>query len=308
MARVLTVLCSRRKKGFTAGLLRAAVEGIERVGGVAAEVVHAFDHDFGPCKSCFGCIRDPNHLCVQSDAFGHTGELSSKVSSCNGLLMVDAVHFWGPTAMCHTFVERLYPFLWSGKLNGLPFASISCASNQGMQHLATQNICKWAFALGARYVGGLPAHTAYYQRAIREAETLGKELAETALEEEQHGRKPYASDEDKWLDYEASPWQPLLPYLDNLTFGTLDAGSSIIARSLNEATFDRPEAVEMLEKALPLLTQALDCHKAGDAEQATRHLVAASALWTHATWKEFLEEDVIGARQPEAYRPLPQSA
>jgi hypothetical protein len=32
--------------------------------------------------------------------------------------------------------------------------------------------------------------------------------------------------------------------------------------------------------------------------------VEASAAWTHATWKEFLEEGVIKAKQPEAYRPL----
>jgi hypothetical protein len=32
--------------------------------------------------------------------------------------------------------------------------------------------------------------------------------------------------------------------------------------------------------------------------------VKAGALWTHATWKEFLEEEVIGTPAPGAYRPI----
>jgi len=58
------------------------------------------------------------------------------------------------------------------------------------------------------------------------------------------------------------------------------------------------------QQALPKLRRALALRRLGDLEAATQALVEASAAWTHATWKEFLEQGVIGAKQPDAYRPL----
>ena len=297
MATVLAVLCSGRKNGYTSGLLKAAVKGIESVAEVAADVVHLWDYHLQPCKSCFHCIRNPAQGCMRADAMGREGALRQKVTSANGVFVADAVHFWGPSAMCHVFMERLYPFLWSGGLNGLPFASLSCASNQGMQILATKDICKWAFALGMRYIGGLPAHLVYYERAKEKAEVLGRQLAEASLQDEREGRQEYADDEARFLSYRRSPWRALRPYLQNLTNDTYELESSLIADALRDGAFQRQDAVELLE-------EALSSYKAGRKEDATRWLVKASACWTHATWKEFLEEDVTRSKQPEAYRPL----
>ena len=55
-------------------------------------------------------------------------ELHARLAAASALLIADPVHNWGPSALCHLFIERSYPFLWSGKLSGMPFASISCAS------------------------------------------------------------------------------------------------------------------------------------------------------------------------------------
>ncbi|MDP7249751.1 MAG: flavodoxin family protein [Planctomycetota bacterium] len=305
MATVLAVLCSGRKKGYTAGLLNAAVEGIGGVEGVNAEVVHLWDYQFQPCRSCFHCIRNPEHDCAQSDAMGRDGELHQKVAGANGMFIADAVHFWGPSAMCHLFIERLYPFLWGDGLNGMPFASVSCASNQGMQILATKDICKWASSLKTRYVGGLPVHLCYYEKAIEEARDLGARLGEAALRDEREGRQTYADDEERFLAYDDSHWHALRPYLQNLTNDTFEADSSLIAEALHEGAFTRPEANELLEKALPKLEATLSHYQAGDRAAAYRELVATSALWTNATWLEFLEQDVVRGKQPESYRPLP---
>jgi multimeric flavodoxin WrbA len=307
MATVLAILCSARRNGYTAGVLAAAAEGAGSVGGVRVDLVRLHDFDFGPCRSCFACIRDEQHVCAQTDAFGRGGELFRRLSEANGLLVGDPVHNWGPSAACHLLIERCYPFLWSGRLNGLPFASISCASNQGMHRLANRWICKWAFGYGMLYIGGVPAHTAYLERAKREARALGERLGRAALEDEASGRRAM-TDEERFLAYMDSPWPTLDPYLDNLTHGTMTWEGSMIKEALDAGTFTRPEARELLSEAGRLLVETLQARAKGDLVAANKLLVQCSAHWTNATWQQFLEEDVIGAKQPEAYRPLSRDA
>ncbi len=231
------------------------------------------------------------------------GALFQKVLRANGLILADPVHGWGPSARAHVFFERLYPFTWSGELAGLPFASISCASNQGMHRLANQEICKWAFTKAFRHVGGLAVHTARYAEAKVEARCLGEALGRAALADAA-GRRPLG-DEECYLDYLDRPWSVLEPYLDNLTEGTFRAETSLVARSLAAGAFQNAEAVELLGQARDALGGALAERERGDREASVRHLVRASAYWTRATWKEFVEPGVVRAAQPAAYRPLP---
>ncbi len=306
MARILAVLFSGRRRGYTAGLLEAAIEGAREVAGTEIDYLWIHERQYGPCRSCFTCIRDPEHVCVQDDDFGRKGEgdVYQRLLRAQGLIFGDPVHNWGPSAGSRLFVERCYPFLWSGKLNGMPFGSISCASNQGMQHLAREEICKWAFGLGFRYVGGVAAHCAYYEESRNEARALGRKVAEAALKEEREGRQPM-EDEERFLWYaREAPWVALEHYLANLTRGTFQADRSLMQYGLVQGTFANAEARELLEEAQEELKRTLFLYHHGDREEATRSLVKASALWTHATWKEFLEEKVIGAQQPETYRPL----
>lgn len=300
MAQVLGLLMSGRRNGFTSGLLEAARQGAESIPGVEVEIVHVNRLDIGPCRSCFTCIRRESHDCAQKDAMGADGELMAKVKKANGWIIADPVHMWGPTATCHLFIERCYPFLWSGGLSGMPYMSISCATNQGMQRLANALLCKWAFTFGLRYIGGLPVHTTYLAKAREEAVALGRRLGEAASEDAQ-GRQP-VSDTQRFLDYLDKPWSALEPYLENLTDGTMEYGGSLIAQGL--ASFQRAEARALLEEAREPFQQALSRYREGDKAAATEFLVRASALWTHATWKEFLEEEVIGTRVPGAYRPI----
>jgi multimeric flavodoxin WrbA len=300
MARVLGLLMSGRRRGFTASLLEAASRGAEQVDGVQVEFIHVNRLDVSPCRSCFSCIRSETHDCAQKDAMGAAGELMAQIKAAHGWIIADPVHMWGPTATCHLFIERCYPFLWSGELSGMPFMSMSCASNQGMQRLANQFICKWGFAFGLRYVGGLPVHTTHMAKALQEAEELGTALGRAAVVDAAE-RVP-VTDTQRFVDYLDKPWSALQPYLDNLTDGSMQYEGSLIEAGLT--TFKRAAAVELLEQAREPFVEALRLYAAGQQEQACDLLVRASALWTHATWKEFLEEEVIGSTVPEAYRPL----
>jgi len=304
MAHILALLMSGRRKGYTAGLWRVAIEGAEAVQGVTVNAVHVHDYQFGPCTSCFACIRQPQDYCVLDDDMGRRGQgaLFRKVREANGLLIAEPVHMWGSCAQTHLFMERLYPLGWTGELSGMPAMAISCASNQGMQHLATRTLARWCFCASLRYVGGLSAHTAYYQEAQNQARYLGNKLAQAALQDE--AERESLSDEEKWLAYMDKPWNALLPYLENLTRGTLQAQDSLVEYGLGQGTFRREEARQCLEQAREPMQRAIAAWRLHDHEAAQRHLLRASALWTRATWLEFLEEDVIRASQPPAYRPI----
>lgn len=306
MATILAVLTSARRKGFTAGLLERAATAAGAVPGVQVQVVCAHDFRFGPCVSCFACVRAPGAGCVLDDDMGHSGAgaLYRLIASANALLIADPVHNWSPSAAARLLIERCYPFLWSGALKGIPAATISCASNQGMQRLARRELCKWLFGLRARYLGGVAAHVARLEHHAHEAEKLGRALGQAALSDER-GRQAW-DDRDAFEHYTRhAPWDPLECYLDNLTEGTFAAQSSIITSALREGGLQCERARELLQRAQQGLERTLELYRAGDRPAAARALADASSFWTHATWTEFLQARVIGVPQPDAYRPLP---
>ena len=77
---------------------------------------------------------------------------------------------------------------------------------------------------------------------------------------------------------------------------------SLIAQG--QDTFRQQEAIALLREAREQIERALALYREGRHPDACRHLVRASALWTHATWREFLQDDVIQAGVPAAYRPI----
>jgi multimeric flavodoxin WrbA len=309
MAKILAILCSGRKKGYTATLLAEAINGAKEVSEqVEVELLYLHDYSFSPCTSCFHCIRDTEHRCILDDDFGRNGkgEIFQKIDNANGWIIADPVHVWGPTAMCHLFIERCYPFVWSGKLEGMPIVSISCATNQGMHRLAYAEICKWGFAIGLRYIDGLAVHASYFQESLKEARYLGKKLAESALSDEKDGRKKFANDEERYLYYMDKAWNGLDPYMDNLSNGSLGWQSSMIETALKHGVFKQEDAIDLLEKSSKEFKEAVRYYNLKDYENAIKYLVRASSFWTHATWKEFLEEQAIKASPPNVYRPLPE--
>lgn len=307
MATVLAVLGSGRAAGYTAGLWEAACAGAGLGGEIKVERVHLRRYRLGPCTSCFSCIRSPGSGCVLDDDMGRRGEgaLYRLVQEANALLLVDAVHLWGPTAYAHLFFERLYPMLWTGELNGMPFASISCAGNQGMQHLAREEICKWARGKGMRYVGGLAEHAVDYQAALERARSLGARVGEAALVDAQ-GRRPFADEVQRFLAYADEPFDLMQEYLLNLTQGTMDAGQSLPKVGLENGAFAEgtPAATAAAVDAQRHLTAALEAYHQGERTLCLRRLAAASSAWTQATWLALLEQKVVGASQPAAYKPL----
>jgi len=305
MARVLGFLGSGRKDGYTVRVLKEVLRGAGELEDVETELVHLLDYKFGPCTACYQCIRSPEHRCILPDDMGHKGggRLWKKVESANGIVLAAPVHFWTIDALTRLFVERLYPFAWSGELKGIPVVTITVASNQGFQITANELLCQLAFTLGMRYIGGLPIHVAYLDEALPKARYLGLKLGEAALKDEREGRKAM-SDEELWLYYEDKPWNAFERYLKELTMGTGNPQLSIIKRALARGVFKKDEAIKQLKRADEEFDKCIHYVSLGERRKAIKSLVKATAFWTDATYKEFLEEQLIKAPKPKTYRPI----
>ena len=300
MAKVLCILGNARRDGYTIKVLNEAAIGARSIKGVETELIYLLSYSFGPCTSCYHCIRDPDHRCLLPDDMGKNGDLWRKIEEANGLILASPVHFWTADALMHMFIERLYPFLWSGKLKGIPAATIAVASNQGFHVSANRTLCKWAFTLGMKYVGGLPVHAVEMEAALLKARRLGIKVAEAALKDAREGRKPM-TDIERWLEYQDKPWKVYPRYIENLTSGTFNPDFSIIGEFLVRGTFKKEEARRLLENAEREFQIFKHHYSIQNHREAIKHLVKASAFWTHATWKEFLEH-IIGVSPPKTYR------
>jgi hypothetical protein len=229
------------------------------------------------------------------------GELFQKIVNANALFIAQPVYFWGVPAVTHLFFERFYPFLFSGELNGMPFASLSQAGNQGMAIMANRRMTRWAFNLKMNYIGGLPVHMVQFDEAKIRARYLGKKIAEAANLDANERKK--ITDKENFLGFQGNPWSVLEPYIENLTNGSFIYEDSLIQYALSHSTVKRPDAVELLQKADEEFKLTMYHYKLNNNQKAIEHLVKASAFWTNATYKEFFEE-MLKVEQPKEYRPI----
>ncbi|MFC1693118.1 flavodoxin family protein [Candidatus Latescibacterota bacterium] len=306
MAHLLVLQCSGRRKGYTATLMRTVVEHLsQKYDDLEIEICHLHDYRFGPCTSCFSCIKNVGSGCVLDDDWGRNGEglLYQAFKRANGLLIVDPVHSWGVSAAGRTFFERIYPTFWEGVPYGIPFASISCASNQGFQYRAMEEYCKLSASHAFRYIGGLPVHAAYYEEAGEEAKKLAEKLAEAAIVDARDGRKKL-TDYEIFEMYNGTPWDIIHGYLQNLTNNTFRYEEAVPVQALASGRVDKPEARELLENVCEHLKKALDYYHAGDRNKAARELALTAKYWTHGSYKQYCEGITVKVEIPETYRHL----
>jgi multimeric flavodoxin WrbA len=303
---VLALLCSR-KEGYTASVLSHALEGVKAVEGAKLDVVRVHDYTIRPCNSCFSCIKKPGTGCVINDDMGRKGigKLWAKTKKANAIIVADPVHMWSSSAGAHTFIERLYPYLWTGEMNGLPFMYISCASNQGMQRFSAKEINRRMIPWGVRMIGPLDVHTAFLKQAFGQSRKLGKKLALAAKKDAERGRQAFKNEVEKFRYYQKTILPALDIYIENLTQGTNTYEKSPFPLALK--SFENKEARNLLEKAAEEFKIALEFYNSGEIKQAISAIVRTGDYWTNATWIEYLRDNVVGAEQPKAYRPLPKA-
>jgi hypothetical protein len=232
------------------------------------------------------------------------GELWEKTQKANGILIADPVHMWSSSAGAHAFIERLYPYLWTGEMNGIPFFYISCASNQGMQRFSAKEINRRMIPWGVRMYGPQDVHTAFLDKAFKESRRIGKEFAMAAKKDAEKGRKGFEDEVEKFEFYQKTILPALDIYMENLTQGTNTYEKSLFPPALK--SFENKEAIELLKKADEEFKKTVKLYKEGKTKEAIKSIVRTGDFWTNATWIEYLKDNVVGAEQPKAYRPLPK--
>lgn len=129
--RVLAVCGSPRKNGNTEGLLRVALEELEKHN-VETELLHLADHQVKPCVGCYGCVQRGDGTCVQNDP--EFDALALRFHDLDGLLLGSPVYFGSATAQLSALMDRVAFLNRSGGPNHLSRkvgASIAVARRAG---------------------------------------------------------------------------------------------------------------------------------------------------------------------------------
>ena len=74
MAYLMVTQGSGRKNGYTASLMKLVVESLQHIEGLEVEIFHLHQYSFGPCTSCFSCIKNVGSGCILDDDWGRKGE------------------------------------------------------------------------------------------------------------------------------------------------------------------------------------------------------------------------------------------
>ena len=106
--KVLTLLGSPRKGGNSDTLARLIGKSIEEGGGTV-EYVYLNSLKLRPCQGCGGCEK--TGICVLKDDMG---PIFDAVDQADRILLVSPVYFYGLSAQCKIFGDRMQA-LWARK-------------------------------------------------------------------------------------------------------------------------------------------------------------------------------------------------
>jgi len=99
--KIAVLLGSPRKKGNSETLAQAVVKPIEHAGGTV-EYIRLNDLSLRPCQGCGGCDKTGN--CVIEDDMS---EIYATVDDADRILLVSPVYFYGLSAQCKIFGDRM---------------------------------------------------------------------------------------------------------------------------------------------------------------------------------------------------------
>lgn len=285
--KLLAIQASPRKEGFTALLMRILLEGAKKMKDITIEEIFLPDQHLEFCRGCFTCKSVPYH-CPIKDDMGRNGKgsLHEKIERINGLLITLPTYLWATNSLTHAFFERLYPFLWSQQLNGLPFAFVASAYNSGMHRESARMIEKWGFIFSLEQIGGMAVHFVQIEEVRDELMDLGKRLAEATIKDFFEGRRE-KSLEDKYVQALERTWDLPGLYLDNITEGTGRREDLLTTKGFQKGWFKYQEAFRFFQEADDLFCKMMDCMESGTEDEAMRLLARAHRVWKDGTFIEF---------------------
>lgn len=103
--KLLALFGSPNRKGNTAALLNAFLEGAEDREGVEVEFINLQEKDIKPCKACRSCRQSPYLKCAINDDMQH---LHKKVIGSDIVVFATPIYWWNVSAQLKLFIDRLY--------------------------------------------------------------------------------------------------------------------------------------------------------------------------------------------------------
>jgi multimeric flavodoxin WrbA len=104
--KILAINGAYRKKGTTAALTEAALEGAESVG-AETEMILLRDLDIRHCTNCLMCYKDLESEIAPCSVDDSLGEILQKIGHADGIILASPVHNGFITGLMTVFFERI---------------------------------------------------------------------------------------------------------------------------------------------------------------------------------------------------------
>jgi multimeric flavodoxin WrbA len=141
---VLGLVGSPRRGSNTDLLVSAILDGAA-ANNQTVDKVYLYDVDIAPCTDCGACTQG-DYKCALGDGMQ---TLYSKLEEADVIVFGTPLYWYGPTAKMKLLVDRLAPFILSGKLKGKK-AVLVIPSEEGADAC---NFAVGMFTLSFKYLG-----------------------------------------------------------------------------------------------------------------------------------------------------------
>ena len=111
--KTLAIIGSPRRGGNTELLVDEVLRGCSSRGH-ASEKVRLYDVDIEACLDCRRCKKG-DHSCALADGMR---DLYPKLEEADLIVFATPIYWYGPTGKMKLFIDRLRPYIASGKLRG----------------------------------------------------------------------------------------------------------------------------------------------------------------------------------------------
>lgn len=160
--KILALIGSPRKGGNTEALVDEVINGA-KARDDSSEKIYLYDFDISACVDCRKCKR-LDFSCAIQDGMS---PLYPKIAEADLIIFGTPVYWYGPTATMKLLIDRMRPFIASGKLKGKEGIVITPSEEGASCCGPLIEMFKMSFEyLGIRFAGSILAK-AYERGEIR---------------------------------------------------------------------------------------------------------------------------------------------
>ena len=111
--KILALIGSPRKNGNTDLLVDQILRGC-KTKGYSAEKLYLYDYTISLCTDCRNCKKGDLVCCINDEM----QTIFPKMESADVIILGTPIYWYGPTAKMKMLMDRMRPFVASGKLKG----------------------------------------------------------------------------------------------------------------------------------------------------------------------------------------------